>query len=68
MGHGLEIKIRKFKNLFIYLFILNAKRKHLQRFTIVRFALTVNMVQNPPYWMAKECIRFEHKGIPTCQT
>ena len=23
------------------------------------------MVQNPPYWMTKECSRFEHKGIPT---
>ena len=22
------------------------------------------MVQNPPYWMKKECSRFEHKGIP----
>ena len=31
------------------------------------FALTGHMVQNPPYWMAKECSRFEHKGIPTCQ-
>ena len=32
------------------------------------FALTGHMVQNPPYWMVKECSRFEHKGIPTCQT
>ena len=31
------------------------------------FALTSHMVQNPPYWMAKECSRFEHKGIPNCQ-
>ena len=31
------------------------------------FALTGHMVQNPPYWMAKECSRFEHKGIPTRQ-
>ena len=31
------------------------------------FALTGHMVQNPPYWMAKECSRFGHKGIPTCQ-
>ena len=31
------------------------------------FALTGHMVQNPPYWMAKECDRFGHKGIPTCQ-
>ena len=31
------------------------------------FVLTGHMVQNPPYRMAKECIRFEHKGIPTCQ-
>ena len=22
---------------------------------------------NLPHWMAKECSRFEHKGIPTCQ-
>ena len=31
------------------------------------FALTGYMVQNPPYWTAKECSRFEHKGILTCQ-
>ena len=31
------------------------------------FALTSHMVQNPPCWMAKECNRFEHKGIPTCE-
>ena len=31
------------------------------------FALTGHMVQNPPYWMAKECSRFKHKGIPACQ-
>ena len=31
------------------------------------FALTGHMVQNPPYWMAKECSRFENKGFPTCQ-
>ena len=31
------------------------------------FALTGHMVQNSPYWMTKECGRFKHKGIPTCQ-
>ena len=31
------------------------------------FALTSHVVQYPPYWMTKECIRFEHKGIPTRQ-
>ena len=31
------------------------------------FAPTSHMVQNPPYWMARECSRFQHKGIPTCQ-
>ena len=31
------------------------------------FELTGHMVQNPPYWKAKECSRFEHNGIPTCQ-
>ena len=23
----------------------------------------LHMVQNPPYWMAKECSRLEHKGF-----
>ena len=31
------------------------------------FTVTDHMVQNPPYWMAKECSRFEHKRIPACQ-
>ena len=31
------------------------------------FALTGHMVQNPPYWIAKECDRFELKGTPTCE-
>ena len=31
------------------------------------FVLTDHMVQNPPYWMTKECSKFEHTGIPTCQ-
>ena len=34
---------------------------------VVISAVPSHMVQNPPYWMAKECSRFEDKAIPTCQ-
>ena len=43
------------------------KYGRLHRFVNGSFALTGHMVQNPPYWMAKECSRFEHKVTPTCQ-
>ena len=31
------------------------------------FAPTGHKEQNPPFWMTKECSRFEYKGIPTFQ-
>lgn len=30
-------------------------------------ALTGHTVKNQPYWMAKKCSRFKHKGVTTCQ-